>query len=423
MIAELSRQQQAEQGWNQAVGMGFGAFAQPRNREAVSRMFNVAPIDATKLGETIMSTGSQQQGQDRANQIASLINDPKTGPAIAERLHMDWNALKTMNLTNPGAAAQIAQALGTPTPEMATLEQIQHMQGATGGGVVSAREIDDLRRLSLAGVAPDFAQQMVADQNTWRLKHGGQDPPWVNNKAAYENWKADTRERQESAADFGKTHGLNIGKVATFQHRIEALKTNPGMIQIMDNINAYKTLVKRAMAHPDEQLEDVANALPEWAGKWAGMSPEVKQAIGELRQLKAEDYSTAMHSIGQRFSTQEVSNVAKSVDQLFNLNLDKKDYQDQLDQLIEDTKNIRAQSHGAAQDFDTMDPELRTYVQPTFTKGGRRNVEDSGSEEWADKVKPPKEEIERAKAAIDKGAPRKAIEKLMRSKGYRPMGF
>ena len=31
--------------------------------------------------------------------------------------------------------------------------------------------------------------------------------------------------------------------------------------------------------------------------------------------------------------------------------------------------------------------DLRTYVNPTFTKGGRRNVEGSGSEDWADKVK------------------------------------
>ena len=236
MIAELSRQQQAEQGWNQAIGMGFGAFAQPRNREAVGKMFNVNPIDATKLGETIMSTGSQQQGQDRANQIASMVNDPKTGPGIAERLHMDWNNLKTMILTNPGAAAKIAEALGTPTPEMATLEQIQHMQGATGSGVVSAREIDDLRRLSLAGVAPEFAQQMVADQNTWRKNHGGQDPPWVNNKAAYEEWKADRMERQTSAAEFGKIHGQSVDKVTEFQHRVEALKTDPGVIALLTQL-------------------------------------------------------------------------------------------------------------------------------------------------------------------------------------------
>jgi hypothetical protein len=70
-----------------------------------------------------------------------------------------------------------------------------------------------------------------------------------------------------------------------------------------------------------------------------------------------------------------------------------------------------------------MDPDLRTYVNPYFTKGGRANVEGSGSEDWADKVKPPPEEIARAKAAIEKGASRKVIERIMRSKGFRPMGF
>jgi hypothetical protein len=70
-----------------------------------------------------------------------------------------------------------------------------------------------------------------------------------------------------------------------------------------------------------------------------------------------------------------------------------------------------------------MEPDLRTYVNPTFTKGGRRNVEGSGSEDWADKVKPPPEEIEKAKAAIARGVARPDVERLMRSRGFRPMGF
>ena len=130
-----------------------------------------------------------------------------------------------------------------------------------------------------------------------------------------------------------------------------------------------------------------------------------------------------MHSIGQRFSTQEVSNVSKGMDTLLNIELDPKDYQENLDKLLDETKTIRANSHGAAQDLDTMDPELRTYVNPSFVKGGRRNVEGSGSEEWADKVKPPQSMIDDAKVAIEKGASRREIEKEFRAKGFRPMGF
>jgi len=70
-----------------------------------------------------------------------------------------------------------------------------------------------------------------------------------------------------------------------------------------------------------------------------------------------------------------------------------------------------------------MDPDLRTYVNPTFTKGGRANVENSGSEDWADKVKPPQKMIDDAKEALAKGVARRVLEKEFRKQGFRPMGF
>ena len=73
IIIDLTRREQAKQGFNQALGMGFGAFAQPRDREAVDKMFNVTPIDATKLGQGLMQINSQQQGQDRTNSILNFV--------------------------------------------------------------------------------------------------------------------------------------------------------------------------------------------------------------------------------------------------------------------------------------------------------------------------------------------------------------
>ena len=74
LIGQLARREQANQGFNQALGMGFGAFAQPRDRAAVDQMFNVAPLDATKLGASIMAANSAQQGQDRMNALLDFVN-------------------------------------------------------------------------------------------------------------------------------------------------------------------------------------------------------------------------------------------------------------------------------------------------------------------------------------------------------------
>ena len=115
IMVDLQRRKEAEQGWNQAVGMGFGAFAQPRNREAVSKMFNVDKADPMKFGEAIMGAASAQQGQDRANAIGQLVNDPVKGPQIAAKMGMDWGMLKAGILTDPGMIGQIAKVLGTPT--------------------------------------------------------------------------------------------------------------------------------------------------------------------------------------------------------------------------------------------------------------------------------------------------------------------
>ena len=190
---------------------------------------------------------------------------------------MDWGVLKAGIVTDPGMVGKIAQALGTPTPEMSTLEQLQHMGGTAGGGGLpggaTSGDIASLKTLALAGVAPDFARKMVADQINYRNTHGGQEAPYKDNVAAYNRYVADQDERQTSAADFGKTHGQNIDKVTTFQHHVEALKNNPGMIEILNYSQPYKALVKRMLQHPEETVAQAATALPNWVGDIGGIFP------------------------------------------------------------------------------------------------------------------------------------------------------
>jgi hypothetical protein len=427
-MMNLAQYEQREQGFNQALGMGFAAFAQPRDRQMVSGMFNTTPLDANKLAQTQMSLGSQQQGQDRANAVARMVNNPDMGPKIAQAFGMDWDGLKAGVLADPGLVARIAETWGTADEKVRAGAQVGH--GALGGGGPGGpvgpggapNPITDIGKQIVSGVGGQ--QDMTAAQMDWDTKHPGQPTPWNrNDPESFKRYTQDLTERQTSAQDFGKIHGSSIDKVTEFQHRVEALKTDPGMQQIMDKPNFYKQALQWLQAHKGDTPEMAAQAAPEWAAQIAGFTPEVKNALTEIQLLRSRDYANAMHSIGQRFSTQEVQNVSKGMDTLLDTQLSKDDYNAGLDRLIDETKTIRANSHGAAQDFDTMDPDLRTYVNPTFTKGGRRNVEGSGSEDWADKVKPPPEEIEKAKAAIARGVARPDVERLMRSRGFRPMGF
>jgi len=305
--------------------------------------------------------------------------------------------------------------------------------GAGGGGgapgtAPNGSPINDVTKAVVNKIGGQ--PEMVSAQDNWRNdpKNRGKpdsEMPWtVNDPESYKQWSQDQGVRKINAQEFAsKNHGMQIGKVTDFQHQVEGLKTDPGMNEIMANPNVYRQAMKWIMQHKDDNEEQLAAAMPDWLSSIAHYTPQVKNALVKLQMLRSRDYSNAMHSIGQRFSTQEVQNVSKGMDSLLNLELSKDDYNEGLDHLLDETKTIRANSHGAAQEFETMDPELRTYVNPTFVKGGRANVSGSGSEDWADKVKPPKSEIDAAKAALDKGVPRPVVERRMRAHGFRPMGF
>ena len=428
-MMNLAQYEQREQGFNQALGMGFAAFAQPRDRQMVSGMFNTTPLDANKLAQTQMSLSSQQQGQDRANAVARMVNNPDMGPKIAQAFGMDWDGLKAGVLADPGLVARIAETWGTADEKVRAGTQVGH--GALGGGGPGGpvgpggapNPITDVGKQIVAGVGgqPD----MTSAQMDWDTKNPGQPTPWNrNDPESYKQYMTDQNTRKVNAQDFAsQKHGMQIDKVTDFQHQVEGLKTDPGMNEIMANPNAYRQAMKWIMQHKDDNEEQLAAAMPDWLSSIAGYTPQVKNTLVKLQMLRSRDYANAMHSIGQRFSTQEVQNVSKGMDSLLNLELGKDDYNDGLDHLVDETKTIRANSHGAAQEFDTMDPDLRTYVNPTFLKGGRANVAGSGSEDWADKVKPPQSMINDAKDALARGAKRRDLEKEFRTKGFRPTGF
>jgi hypothetical protein len=110
LLMDLQRRNEASQGLNQSIGLGFAAFAQPRDRQMVSQAFNVDQPDPTKIINAQMNASSWQQGQDRVNALGQQIMDPTAGPALAQRLGISWAELAARYRADPqGVGAMIAQ--------------------------------------------------------------------------------------------------------------------------------------------------------------------------------------------------------------------------------------------------------------------------------------------------------------------------
>ena len=114
ILMDLSRQNQQEQQFNRSLGGIFGTLSQPINRERVSHTFDTQQMDPLPFGKTAMELGSQQQGQDRTNQIMNMVNDPVQGPALAQKMGMDWEMLKVGIKSDP-ARGWVAQAMAADT--------------------------------------------------------------------------------------------------------------------------------------------------------------------------------------------------------------------------------------------------------------------------------------------------------------------
>ena len=442
IMLDLQQYNERNQGFNQALGAGFAAFAQPRDRPMVSQMFNTQLGDPTKIGQMLMNTNSQQQGQNRMNALGQLISGPQ-GDAIAKQLNMGSAAqLRAAFLADPQSVSAMIEKTQQPTPQMANLDQITRYVdnvAQTKPGT-SQEALAMIKNSMIAGIAGPDAEKAVGDALSYKQRTG-KDAPWVHNGVIdqndYNQYIQNRAELNKSVQESSAAHGQNIDKVTEFQHRVEALKNNAGLGEVLNYSGAYKDMAKWMLAQPEgatPTISDAIRAVPQWTGMT--MSPSALAAIAELRQLRGQEYSTALHSIGSRFSSQEVAGVKSGMDQLGSLEMSPDDYQEQgLDRLIDDTKTIRGTSYGASQDFANMPKnpdgdDLRTYVNPIFTKGGSRNIEGSGSEDWADQTKMAPEEQAAASKLIGSknnatGKPwtRQEVITMLRKEGKRPSGF
>ena len=398
MLMDLQQQNEAQAGFNSSIGLGLAAFAQPRDREMVSKMFTptVAPQDPFKMGESLMNMSSQQQGQDRANQIARLVNGPQ-GQNIADKLGITLDALKTGIVTDPGLPAKIAQAMGTPQPAIAGANQIEVFGKAHGW---SPDDIAQAQRLITTGMLPADVIPMQTAALAWQKNHRNQKLPWdPNDPGSYKQYVANQAELNSSAAEAAKVHSTAAPTLIDMQHRVEAIKANPALDSMMSNQAKKDQAQLLLTSDPNLPLAVVIKTLVP-SGKMA-LNPEELQLVSEIRQLNGQEYAAALGSLHQtRPAEKEIAAIRSGIGQTQNISEMSADgYRTQaLDNLTENViKPSIGTSYGASQLLGDMPAEYRTYVPPEFLDGGGRALDNNGSKDWAAGTKITPEEVQTAK--------------------------
>lgn len=388
IIIDLTRREQAKQGFNQALGMGFGAFAQPRDREAVDKMFNVAPIDAQKLGEGLMQINSQQQGQNQMNTALSLANDPPRLAAAAEKLHMDPNLLAQLIKTDPRKAAELIANAATPTDDLKNLGQLDYYTKQVSS--MPGHNDKDIETLSTAiksKIAGPEAMQMVFDQINYRNSHKGQDAPWANNIAAYNQHKADDATLSKNVDEAQGDVAAHSAKIETLRNKISGLQNDPDLARVLalDQSSPEKIAFANALNSNEENWRKAAIE--------SGLiDPGALRVLSELKEINGQEYANSLDSLmghGLRPSQTEVGAVREGMGQTKNVkNFSSiKDYTEQaIKPMLTRLDEAEATAYGAANAYDAMPARLRPFVHKVYLPGGGRNKEGSGAEGWAGTV-------------------------------------
>lgn len=306
ILMDMTQYQQREQGFNQSLGLGFAAFAQPRDREMVSKVFNVNEPDPTKLMQQEQDLASQQQGQDRMNSLGAMISGPQ-GKAIADRLNISQAELIARYRADPQGVGTMIQQFASPTDQMKNLQQINtyapQIQSLPGS---NASDLESLRTLLTANVAGPEAAAMVADQIKYRQTHNGQEAPWKNNYQGYKQWSADQATIATNQSDASKNLSAGVAKTETLRAKVSDLQNNPGLKRIL------------ALPNTDPVKQAAWNAVndqdPNWQKNVAYAAiindPQIMQTISELKEINGQEYTGAIDSLlghGLRPSQTEVS--------------------------------------------------------------------------------------------------------------------
>jgi hypothetical protein len=402
IIVDLQRRDQANQLWNSSMGMGVAAFAQPRDREMVSKMFNRTPVDAEKLGQAVMNANMQQQGQDRSNQLISIANLPTNDPnnalgKMATAMNMDPATLAFIIKQDPAKAASLGVAGATPTPQMANLEQInRYMAGVQAKGAAPP-VLTMIKNAMLAGMAGPDAEAAVNDALAYKNKTG-KDAPWAANgqidQGAYKQFQATQEQKNQDRVKAGNVLATNENSADELRTGLEQVRDNPALEGMLNN-PVKRALIQSVMKDPD------ATDIPSIMKKYA-LNNDEASVIATLRRITGESTASALHSLvgtGTRVTQQEVGPLKDSISTVLNLNQDYDSYvHNAINPFITKIKKTVANSYGASGNLTHMDPELEPWLHSTYRTGGE--LEANGSADIPDLQPAPADKIAKAKQIV-----------------------
>ena len=367
LMMNLQQYNERQQGFDQALGAGFAAMSQPRDRDWVRGIFNVTPADPLKFGQAMMDTNSQQQGQDRMNAIGQMINNPQTLAALAQRLNLAPEEVRARYLADPQGFGQMIQSYGSPTDPMKNIQQItawQNQLKAKAPGATTS-DLSLLTPSLVAAVGPDFAQKAIGDAVSYRSTHGGKDAPWVGpggvNVQAYNQWSKEQGDISSSQTDARSNLSAGVNKTEMLRQKVSDLQNNPGLQKILalPNDSPMKQAAWNAVNDQD----------PNWQ-KNAAYSvlindPQVMQTISELKEINGQEYTGAIDSLlghGLRPSQTEVGAVREGFGQTKNLlnfsNI--KDYTAQaINPMLTRLDEAEATGYGASGELKSMPTRLQ----------------------------------------------------------------
>ena len=385
----MTQYQQREQGFNQAMGAGFAAFAQPRDREWVSKVFNVNEPDPTKLMQQEQDLASQQQGQDRMNSLGAMINDPVKGAQIAAALHMpganpaeQLAALKAAYAANPQSVGAMISQTQQPTPTMANLEQINNYVAQLGQDKTKTPEVlTMIKNAMVAGMAGPDAQAAVGDAMAYKQRTG-KDAPWVINgnidQRAYKQFTANEAQKESDRGDASKVLADNQNMSEELRSNLEQLRDMPGLKTILADP------VKRAAA---SKALNPAVDLPSLVAQNI-LTADEAAAVATLRKIGGASSETAMRSMagtGTRVTQQEVGPLKDAISSTMNLNQDYDTYvHNAINPFVTKIKKTIANAYGASGNLNHMDPEYEPWLHPIYRKGGELFKEGGGAENIPD---------------------------------------
>jgi hypothetical protein len=289
LLMNLQQRNEADQGLNASLGMGFAAFAQPRDREMVSKMFNVDQPNVNQIGMTQMNLAGQQQGQDRMNALGLMLQGPQ-GDQIAQRLNISKAELITRYQADPQGVGNMIQNFAAPTDAMKNIEQITAWQNQLKGKTPGATP-GDLSLLTpslVAAVGPDFAQKAIGDAVAYRATHGGKNAPWVGpggvNVQVYNQWSKDQGAVSDNQTDAAKNLSAGVSKTETLRSKLSDLQNNPGLNKILSapNDSPLKIAARNALrVEGDSWQNDAVNAV-------LVNDPQALQVISPQRLVQGE---------------------------------------------------------------------------------------------------------------------------------------